>query len=122
MRKLDEGALLCDFAETYGIYDLDSLPRRTIATLAAGLGDDSRIRRKAAGTRVRSDTYLLAAIFDRLGSIMYMLSNGDTERPASILSILSGKDADTGASQCRGFESGEAFDKAWKMAVRNAGG
>ena len=45
---------MCDLAETYGVLDMDALPARLVATLAAGLREDSRIitalRKKHAQT------------------------------------------------------------------------
>ena len=49
MIRFDEDALICDLAETYHIYDYRSLPVKLVATLSAGLRDDSRIKLKAAG-------------------------------------------------------------------------
>ena len=34
---------MCDLAETYGVLDMDALPAHLVATLAAGLREDSRI-------------------------------------------------------------------------------
>ena len=64
MVGLDEGALICDFAEVYHVYDWRRLPASTAATLAMGLGPDSRIMRKISGTPVPMDTLLLAMITD----------------------------------------------------------
>ena len=48
MMALDEDALICDFAETYHIYNIYGMPVQYIATLAIGLRDDSRIKSKCA--------------------------------------------------------------------------
>ena len=37
MIALDQNALICDFAETYGIYNYRALPVSLLATLAVGL-------------------------------------------------------------------------------------
>ena len=66
MVGLDEGALTCDFAEVYHVLDWRALPVRTAATLAMGLGPDSRIMRKLSGVPITMDTLLLAAIMDAL--------------------------------------------------------
>lgn len=66
MIAFDEDALLCDMAETYHVYDLESLPALTIATLACGLRGNSRIMAKMSGFSVPLDTYLLATISDSL--------------------------------------------------------
>ncbi len=43
MLAVDRDALVCDLAETYGILDLYAHPAQLIATLAAGLRENSRI-------------------------------------------------------------------------------
>ncbi|MBQ4177615.1 MAG: hypothetical protein II640_09125, partial [Lachnospiraceae bacterium] len=49
MINADEDALICDLAETYGIFDMESLPVKLVATLAMGLRGDSRIKMKISG-------------------------------------------------------------------------
>ena len=66
MIRMDETALICDFAETYHIYDYRAMPLRTVAALAAGLRRNSRIMIKMSGVGVDPDTLLLAAAVDRL--------------------------------------------------------
>ena len=64
MLVLDEDALICDMAETYHIYDIKSLPLPYLATLASGLGMDSRIRLKADGLKTKWSTVMLAALLE----------------------------------------------------------
>ena len=72
MISADRDALLCDFAETYGIYDFRALPAFTLATLAVGLRDDSRIKMKMHGTRItRTETLLAGAV--TLGVVIIVL-------------------------------------------------
>ena len=63
MIRLDRDALICDLAETYHIYDMRSLPLQTVATLSAGLRDDSRIKMKAGGVNTVS-TYLFWCVHE----------------------------------------------------------
>lgn len=79
MIKTDEDALICDLAETYQIYNYRSLPVPLVATLAAGLRDDSRIRLKQNKQRVSNTDLLLAVIADRLGLILSMYSGEPLE-------------------------------------------
>ena len=44
MIQTDEDALICDLAETYGIFDYRQLPADQVAVFAFGLRDDSRIK------------------------------------------------------------------------------
>ena len=71
MLARSEDALICDFAETYHVYDWRTLPIRTAATLACGLRDDSRIKMLISGSRYKTDTMLLAGIADRLSILAW---------------------------------------------------
>ena len=62
--------LICDLAETYGIYDYRQLPPMTVAALSVGLRDDSRIKMKMTDSRLTIEQMLMAIIADRLGSLM----------------------------------------------------
>ena len=72
MIRMDETALICDFAETYHIYDYRAMPLRTVAALAAGLRRNSRIMIKMSGVGVDPDTLLLAAAVDRLSFLAWV--------------------------------------------------
>lgn len=122
MLALDRDAVTCDFAETYGVPDIRTLPVPTAATLAQGLPITSRIKRKISGTGdVDTQTALLAIIADRLGHIAWMFSEDGSRgknRPPSILSILTGgaeKEPD-------GYDSGEDFFAAWNAVGGDEGG
>lgn len=71
MVGLDEEALICDFAEAYHVFDWRSLPVKTAATLAAGLGANSRIMRKISGVSCTMETLLLATIADALHILVW---------------------------------------------------
>jgi len=112
MIALDEDALVCDLAETYGIYDYHALPLSTVATLAAGLRkSSSRIHAKLMGSRVPFDTLLMARCVDLLSGIQWMLSEdgkNQKNRPYQIVQDLIEKDEpDEGQ-----FEDADAFEAA----------
>lgn len=118
MIRLDEDALICDFAETYHVLDYRSLPLRTAATLSAGLRDNARIKLKAAGVPVALDTVLLAAISDRIDAVRFMLS-ADSERKkkhVTIVETLVGKSEQTNANGAQTFDSVDDFKKALARA------
>lgn len=71
MIATDKDALICDMAETYKVFDLWALPVPMLATLAAGLRDDSRIKIKLSGARAATDTLLLASIADALNFLAW---------------------------------------------------
>lgn len=113
---LDEDAVICDFAETYHIFDIYQHPCEFIATLAAGLRDDSRIKIKQSGLRVAPELFALSVVADRLSTLVWFQTEDGHKginRPASVLKLLSGeRDQDS-----RGYASGEDFQRAWARAT-----
>lgn len=111
MISLDEDALICDFAETYHIYDFRSLNVDLAATLAVGLRDNSRIKMRMTDRKASTDTILLAGIMDRLSVIL----SGDK---ATLIAktFISEKTLPS-----YGFESAADFDAAWASLGANNG-
>ena len=66
MLTFDEDALICDMAETYGVFNLFELPPQLAATLAVGLREDSRIKVKMSGMKMDFNKYIIAALFDKV--------------------------------------------------------
>ncbi len=119
MIRTDETALICDMAETYGIYDWRALPLETAAALASGLREDSRIKRKIAGIPVDTMTLLTAMIVDRL-SLLVWSKTKDAEkgenRPGSIVEKILSLDKKE-ENEVEGFQTPEDFRAAWRAAV-----
>ena len=118
MITIDENALICDFAETYGVFDYRGLPVKTMAALAVGLRENSRIKMKIRDEKVDVKTALLAAIADRLGLLVWFQTEDGTKnrnRPESILESLQGKETE---NNVRVFESGEEFKEEWERLMR----
>lgn len=114
MTAADEDALVCDFAETYHVYDYRSLPLRTAAALAQGLEPDSRVMRRLCGAEVRTDTLLMAAIADRLGTLIWMFTEDGSKGknpPKYFLDTLLHREAE---KETAGFNSGEDFMAEWR--------
>lgn len=114
MLRADKCALVCDLAETYGVMDYRSLPVPLLATLAAGLRDDSRSKRNLPGRKPTQTEILLAAAVDRLSRIAWLLSavcpaNG--EAPKSVLRAMLGETEQTGGMDVEIFDSPEAFEE-----------
>jgi hypothetical protein len=113
MLDLDEEALICDLAETYGIFDYESLPVQTVATLSIGLRGDSRIKLAAAGRKLGTTDALLATIADYLAMIFWTKTkdgqNG-RNRPKSIREAL--ENGNKKDNEIVGFESVEEFEQA----------
>jgi hypothetical protein len=120
MISLDEGALICDLAETYHIYDYKKLPLTQVAIFAIGLKDDSRIKMKMSGKLVPTETLLLAGIADRLSVLLWrQTKDGQKGRnmPTMILDTLvarKNKESDVIV-----FSSGEDYKKTRNEILKN---
>jgi hypothetical protein len=113
MLDLDEEALICDLAETYGIFDYESLPVQTVATLSIGLRGDSRIKLAAAGRKLGTTDALLATIADYLAMIFWTKTKDGQKgrnRPKSIREAL--ENGNKKDNEIVGFESVEEFEQA----------
>lgn len=121
MVALDEDALVCDLAETYGIYDYRSLPADVVATFAVGLRDDARIKIKMSGMERPFNDYILAAIYDRLNWLCWSRSkNGlnGVDMPVRILDLLTGNTEKQTDDDFETFESVEAYENARQELLR----
>lgn len=95
MVMTDEDALICDMAETYGVFNLYALEPQLCATLAIGLRDNSRIKQKMLGLDMPLDDYLLAAIFDSVNWLCWTKTKDATHgsnQPRRIIEILTQKE------------------------------
>ena len=123
MIATDEDALVCDFAETYQVFDYKSLPARLVATLAAGLRDNSRIKMKMAGVPCSNETLLLAMAVDRL-SLLFWAKTEDGQknrnRPESIYMRILGLN-EKPENNVVAFASGCDFEAA-RQKILNGGG
>lgn len=118
MLKEDRDAVLCDLAETYGVFDLYALPVRTLAVLAAGLRDDSRIKTRLSGISVPRRDLLLASAVDRLSFLVWLMSEDakrGTNRPKSLVAALLGEEDNSG--DVTAFDTAEDFEAAWAKAT-----
>lgn len=112
----NEDALICDLAETYGIYDYRAFPVNLIATLTDGLRSDARIRQ--AGENYSVDTILRAITADRLGLLVWMQTKDaktGSRRPQSITEALTRK-KEEGAR----FESIKDFEAARRSILERS--
>ena len=119
MIRRDESALICDFAETYHIFDYKSMPPKLAAILAVGLPDNSRIKRKLSGQKASAEILLLANIADSLQLLVWSKTKDgqkNRNRPKSILeSIIKDEEPSKYAS----FDSIEAYEAARKKIMEN---
>lgn len=119
MLAFDRDALICDLAETYHILDYKALPVETLAVLASGLGDKSRIKRKLSGMDIDLDRFLLAGIFDSLSILVWMKTKDgahNRNRPESMLSLLVGADKKE-HSEIEAFDSIEDLENYYRSTI-----
>ena len=91
MLATDETALVCDLAETYGIYDYRSYPATVIATFAVGLRENARIWLKMNKMAYPLETMLLASAVDKLSLLLWAKTKDGAKnrnRPKMILEML----------------------------------
>ena len=118
MIACDEEALICDLAETYGIFDYRALPLKLVATLSVGLRENSRIKMKLSGVKTTTDTMLLASAVDRLSMLVWAKTEdgqNNVNRPKSILAILTGNEEE---SDVVAFETVEEFEAERERIIR----
>lgn len=111
MLEEDEDALICDLAETYGIYDYEALPVQTVASLSIGLRGESRIKMKMTGDVLTRSELLLTTIADYLALILWSRTKDGKKgrnRPKSIREAIinANKEKDIVA-----FNSSSEFEK-----------
>ena len=104
-------ALVCDFAETYQIYDYRSLPVPLVATLAAGLRDGSRIAIETTEAKASTTNTLLAIIADHLRAIRMFYGDKDLPYVLSALYQLDNKDD---SEKVKKYRTGSDFMRAWQ--------
>lgn len=116
MIAADEDALICDFAETYHIYDYQALPPETAGALAAGMRRDTRIMQSLSGETLTLQEILMAATLDATNMSLWTKTKGaehGMNRPKSILEKLT-EQQQKKDSEVVGFDTPEEFLKAYR--------
>ncbi len=119
MLAFDRDALMCDMAETYGIYDIKAFRPKQVAMYACGLSPDSRIYTKMSGIHPRHIMEILAHIVDELQIMRYSLTaqKGDS-LPTLFTDLIMDGEGHKSKEATQGFRSGEEFDEAWKNLAK----
>lgn len=107
-------------AETYGILDMRELPPARAAVFACGLRADARIIGRIGGHAPPGDTLLLAAICDRLTTLVWQNTKDGVKgrnRPQQLLPKLLGTDQPE--QQVEAFDDPADF---WRARNRILGG
>ena len=116
MINTDEDALICDFAETYHIYDYRSLQLHMAGIFACGLRPDSRIGMAITKSKLTTDQTLLAMISDNTRMLAWLNSSDGMRginRPRSLVEILM-ENIKPKESGMETFDSGQEFDDEWR--------
>lgn len=124
MIAVDEDALVCDLMETYHIDDeLDHYKASFIATLAIGLRDDSRIKRKMSNNRLTLEQSLLALLVDAVRQNNWLHTKDAQKRrnmPPSVYKQLMGLDKLKETTyELRHFDSVEEYEEWHRRRMEN---
>lgn len=120
-----EDDLICDLAETYGIFNYKSLPVQMVATFSYGLSENSRIKRKLRGNEESQEQYeqrILIAIFDRINWLVWSRTEdamNNVNRPESLYDKIYNPHKDDD-KKVVSFRSGEDFRKEWNRRIKDA--
>lgn len=115
--QISENDLICDFAETYRIYDYKILRPKQAAIFASGLRKDSRIMMRINDQKYSEEVYLLGRISDQISRLF------EDDVP-SILELLMRDYEDvenkkpTEEKEIESYESAEAFEAEMARRMR----
>ncbi len=119
--RANRGALECDLAETYNIYDMRALPARRVALFSVGLRDDSRIKMFLTDSKFTLSEILLINIYDFLKLDLWTKTKDATKgknRPESLYEKLIGqKTQEKQNGQNMAFGSAEEYEKTRKKIL-----
>lgn len=89
-----EDEMICDFSETYGVFNYKELPADVLATLCFGLRENSRVKLKLSGMKVDRLSILMASAVDSLNFLAWTKtkdSQRGLNRPKLILNSILGE-------------------------------
>ena len=114
MINVDEDALICDLAETYGIFDYESLPVKLVATLAVGLRGDSRIKMKVSGAVLSQRDLILSQIADYTALNVWAKTKDakhGRNKPTPIRELIANANKKDENDDIVGFDTPEEFER-----------
>lgn len=107
--------MICDLAQTYGIFNYKDMSPDLVATLALGLPDHSRVKMKICKQRLTLEQGLLAFILDDLNLLLWSKQKKRGRRPKSIYKTLTAEKKPK--DELKSFDSEEAYE-AWMAQKR----
>lgn len=114
MLAIAEDEVICDLAETYRIYDYRNYPATYIATLAAGLRDNARIKLKMNDMAYPLEMMLMVSAVDKLSLLLWAKTKDGASgrnRPKMLMDMLL-KNTD---QDLISFETPEEFEDTWRQ-------
>lgn len=108
--------LACDMAETYHVYDMQALPVRTLAVLACGLGQNSRVWARINGFNAKWSDIVLAMCADRLAILAWFQTEDGAKgknRPEMLTPQLLNSPSQSDKTKYQTYNSGADFLAAW---------
>lgn len=117
-----EDDLICDLAETYGIYNYKSLPVQLVAVFSYGLRENARIWKKLSGGR-NVDREIQVLILDNLNWLVWAQTEDGSKnvnKPESIYNKLFG-DGKSKKSDIVAYNSPEEYRQAWERIRKQHG-
>jgi hypothetical protein len=101
--------LICDLAQTYGVFNYKELSPSLVATLAMGLPEDSRVKKKLSGQKLTLEQSLLALLLDDFNLFLWSRQKHRGSRPKSIFKELT--EEKKPKDELMAFESIEDFNE-----------
>jgi hypothetical protein len=113
--RLDEDLLICDFAETYKIYDIRALKPFTAGSLAYGLRPDSRIKLKNSGMEMPSLYLLATRMVDELTLARWPYTEAakNGEKPQLLMDLLFNGGSNQKEREQAGYDTPEEFMRSY---------
>ena len=121
MLSTDEDAVICDLAETYQIYDYKDMPPDKVAIFCNGLREDSRIKMKMTGQKVKLDTMLLASTVDKLSLLVWTKTKDGQKGRNKPTSLVESINKPVKVKEELVFTSGEEFERVRNKILREGG-
>lgn len=104
--------MVCDLAETYHVYDYESLPVDLVATLVVGLRENSRLMMALTKRKIPLDQMISAKMLDALNFLAWTKLDDKARKrnkPKSIFEKLCGISEEKKNSDLETFGSGDEF-------------
>ena len=119
MLATNEDALICDFAETYHIFNYRQYKPKYIATLAVGLRDDSRIKMIINRNKLTFDQYVLVAILDCLKMLVW-LNSADAAKGENRPELILDRLFNNIESEVESYDTPDDFEEARKAIIERS--